>query len=84
MHSINLHSTVQDFRSRSLEALDQFLSALETRHPEMLYVHDEDLLRLIEVGTYEGLTSRTPVLVRKRNGRLSQFTTRREGLRQEE
>jgi hypothetical protein len=66
MHSINFHSTVRDFRSRSLEALDQLLNALEARHPEMLYVHDEDLLSLIESGTYEGLTARTPVQVVKR------------------
>jgi hypothetical protein len=65
MHSINLHSTVRDFRSHSLEALDEFLTTLEARHPEMLYVHDEDLLRLVETGTYEGLTPRTPVHVRK-------------------
>jgi hypothetical protein len=69
MHSINLHSTVRDFRSRSLEALDQFLTALEARHSEMLYVHDEDLLSLIESGTYEGLTARTPVQVVKRTWR---------------
>jgi hypothetical protein len=67
MHSINFHSTVRDFRSRSLQLLDEFLTALEARHPEMLYVHDEDLLRLVETGTYEGLTARTPVQVRKQN-----------------
>jgi len=83
MHAINFHSTVRDFRSRSLEALDQFLSALETRHPEMLYVHDEDVLHLIETGAYEGSTARTPVLVRKQNGRRGRWTARVEGPQQE-
>jgi hypothetical protein len=71
MHSINFHSSVRDFRTRSLELLDTFLSALEDRHPDMLYVHDEDLVRLIETGTYEGLTSRTPVRVRSQSWRES-------------
>jgi hypothetical protein len=66
MHSINFHSTVRDYRTRSLDLLDQFLSALESLHPEMLYVHDEDLLRLVETGTYEGLSPRAPVSVTKR------------------
>jgi hypothetical protein len=51
--------------------LDAFLGALEDRHPDMLYVHDEDLVRLIETGTYEGLTSRTPVRVRSQSWRES-------------
>jgi hypothetical protein len=74
MHSINFHSTIRDFRSRSLEAIDEFLTILEARHPEMLYVHDEDLLRLVDTGTYEGLTSRTPVHVRKQMWRRAART----------
>jgi hypothetical protein len=69
MHSINFHSSVRDFRTHSLELLDSFLCALEARHPEMLYVHDEDLVHLIETGTYEGLTPRTPVQVRTQSWR---------------
>jgi hypothetical protein len=69
MHSINFHSSVRDFRTHSLELLDAFLCALEARHPEMLYVHDEDLVHLIETGTYEGLTPRTPVRVRTQSWR---------------
>ena len=53
MHSINFHSTVRDFRSRTLEALEEFLTALETRHPDLLYLHDEDLHELVSKGCYE-------------------------------
>jgi len=78
MHAINFHSSVRDFRTRSLALLDEFLSALEARHPEMLYVHDEDLLRLIESGTYEGLTSRTPVRVQAQSWRGHRSLSRKQ------
>jgi len=41
VHSINFHSTVEDFRSRTLRLLDEFLSAIESKHTNVLYVHDE-------------------------------------------
>lgn len=52
MHSINLHSTVRDFRSRTLRALDEFLTILESKHDDLLYLHDEDLYELINRGAY--------------------------------
>jgi len=52
VHSINFHSTVRDFRSRTLEMLDQFLSALESKHSDLLYLHDEDLRELVQTGGY--------------------------------
>jgi hypothetical protein len=52
IHSINFHSSLKDFRSRTLEVLDQFLSSLETKHPDLLYVNDGDLYDLVESGTY--------------------------------
>jgi hypothetical protein len=54
VHSINFHSTVRDFRSRSLQALDEFFAALESRHSDLLYLHDEDLYDLAVKGRYEG------------------------------
>jgi hypothetical protein len=42
-HSINFHSSVQDFRSRTLELLDQFLDALQSAHPDLLYLHSGEL-----------------------------------------
>ena len=54
IHSINFHSTVRDFRSRTLDLLDQFFNAIESKHPDLLYLRDEDLLDLIRKGSYEG------------------------------
>jgi hypothetical protein len=52
IHSINFHSTIRDFRSRTLEMLDQLLTAIENRHPDLLYVHDSDVYDLVESGQY--------------------------------
>jgi hypothetical protein len=54
VHSINFHSTLRDFRTPTLRALDQFLSALETRHPDLLYVNDGDLYELVKSGHFNG------------------------------
>ncbi len=53
VHSINFHSTVRDFRSRTLELLDEFLTALESKHDDLLYLHDEDLHDLVRNGFYQ-------------------------------
>jgi hypothetical protein len=53
MHSINFHSTVRDFRTATLRTLDEFLSALESKHPDLLYLHDDDLYDLAEKGFYK-------------------------------
>ncbi len=66
VHSINFHSTVQDFRSRTLKGLDEFFTALESRHPDLLYLHDEDLRELINKGSYQAPRGNVPVnVVRK-------------------
>ena len=52
IHSINFHSTIRDFRSRTLELLDQLLTAIEMRHPDLLYVHDGDVYDLVQSGQY--------------------------------
>jgi len=53
VHSINFHSTVRDFRTGTLKRLDEFLTALESKHPDLLYVHDENLDQLIRNGSYQ-------------------------------
>jgi hypothetical protein len=53
LHSINFHSSVKDFRSRTLTLLDEFLSALEANHPDLLYLHDHDLAQLVHKGQFE-------------------------------
>ena len=53
VHSINFHSTVKDFRSHTLQCLDEFLNALESKHAGLLYLHDEDLHELVSKGFYK-------------------------------
>jgi hypothetical protein len=63
MHSINFHSTLKDFRSGSLAALDKLLSALEARYPELLYVNDEDLYRIVTAGAFQSNAAKVKVAV---------------------
>jgi hypothetical protein len=53
VHSINFHSSVKDFRSRTLELLDQFLAALELAHPDVLYLHGEEIYEVVNKGSSE-------------------------------
>ena len=50
IHSINFHSTLKDFRSPSVVALDRLLSALESKYSEMLYANDKDLYQVVVAG----------------------------------
>jgi len=63
IHSINFHSAIKDFRTRTIELLDQFLAALESRFSDLLYVSDEDLYQLVDTGKLEsqGPVVRVPV-----------------------
>jgi hypothetical protein len=69
VHSINFHSSVKDFRSRTLDLLDQFLTALEGSHRDLLYVHDGDVYDLVQSGRYSTDTKELSVGVSKRNFR---------------
>ena len=51
LHQLSLHP--QDFRTPSLAALDSLLSGLESRYPELLYVHDEDLYGIVTQGAFQ-------------------------------
>lgn len=50
IHSINFHSTVKDFRNRTLRLLDEFLTSIESRHRKLLYLHDAQLWELVRNG----------------------------------
>lgn len=65
VHSINFHSTLRDFRSGTLKMLDKFLLALEEQHPDLLYLHDQDLHNLVTNGCYELPQGSVQVNVRK-------------------
>lgn len=67
VHSINFHSSVKDFRGPTLKFLNQFLSALEAAHPDLLYIHDRDLYELVQRGFYETAQGTVKVNVTRRN-----------------
>jgi hypothetical protein len=69
VHSINFHSTVTDFRSRTLSLLDEFLTALESTHADLLYLHDEDLRELVNPGLYKTAEGSARVNVIRKNFR---------------
>jgi hypothetical protein len=65
MHSINLHSSIKDYRSNTLRLLHQFLTALESKYPDLLYLHDEDLYQLVSSGTWKAARSTPKITVTK-------------------
>jgi hypothetical protein len=72
VHSINFHSTAKDFRSRTLQFLDKFFTALESKHADLLYLHDEDLYELVSQGSYQTPNGRAQVSVTRKNFRKAQ------------
>ena len=71
VHSINFHSSVRDFRTPTLRCLDEFFSALESKHPDLLYLRDEDLLSLIEEGSCKSRNGDIRLDVVRRSFRMS-------------
>jgi hypothetical protein len=61
IHSINFHSTIRDFRTPTLKLMDEFLSAIEKKWPDLLYVHDADLFSIATEGAYAGEKGRVRV-----------------------
>ncbi len=61
IHSINFHSTIRDFRTPTLALLDGFLTAVENRWPNLLYVNDADLFSIATEGVYAGENGRVAV-----------------------
>jgi hypothetical protein len=74
MHSINFHSSLKDFRSPGLRALDEFLSALEAKHPNLLYVHDLNVYELVTRGKFKGPRGPVSVEVKYGTGRARHTT----------
>jgi hypothetical protein len=67
VHAINFHSSLKDFRMPTLQTLDQFLSALEAKHPNLLYVHDADVYDIVTRGKFRAAYSHIPLTVKVRN-----------------
>jgi hypothetical protein len=61
VHAINFHSTIQDFRTPTLKLMDEFLTVLEKKWPDLLYVDDADLFSLATEGSYAGENGRVKV-----------------------
>lgn len=66
VHSINFHSTVKDYRSETLKQLDSLLGILESKHPDLLYLHDGDLHAAVTRGSYQGASETVHTKVEKR------------------
>jgi hypothetical protein len=66
MHSINLHSTLEDYRSGTLHSLDAFFTAVRAKHPNLLYLDDGNLYDLVRQGAYETAQGRIRVNVMKK------------------
>ena len=60
-HAINFHSTIRDFSTPTLNLLDELLTALEKKWPDLLYVHDADLFSIATEGSYAGENGRVKV-----------------------
>jgi hypothetical protein len=65
VHSINFHSTLKDFRSSTIRALDNLLTALESRYPDLLYVHDADMYEIVTAGAFRSHRKNVSVTVRR-------------------
>lgn len=53
VHSINFHSTLAPFRQKTLALLREFLGALRSAYPDLLYIDDKQLLDIVKSGSYE-------------------------------
>ncbi len=67
VHSINFHSTVQDFRSRTLQLLGEFFTEIKSRHADLLYLHDDELYELVSKGLSTTSPNTPPVTVTRKN-----------------
>ena len=76
VHAINFHSSLKDFRSTTLQNFDQFLFALEAKYPNLLYIHDADLLQVVQTGKYEYAQGSITLFAKKQNFSMAQFETR--------
>jgi hypothetical protein len=71
IHSINFHSSLKDFRTSSLAELDSLLSDLETKFPELLYVHDQDLHAIVTEGAFRSRHEKIIVTATQREWKTS-------------
>lgn len=63
VHAINFHSSLKNFRTPTLQTLDLFLTALQKKHPNLLYVHDADVYDMVTRGKLRTPYGQIPVKV---------------------
>src|SRR6266404_4453069 len=68
VHAINFHSSLRDFRTGTLAALDSLLTELEAKYPKLLYVNDQHLHQIVTEGTF-GTHGETVSASPERSGR---------------
>ena len=66
-HAINFHSSLKNFRDGTLQQLDRLLGSLETKYPDLLYVHDADLWDIVNTGNYENVGGSVSVKVKQQS-----------------
>ena len=66
-HSINFHSTLKDFCTSTLSTVDSLLTALESKYPDLLYVHDQDLYNVVTQGAFQSRDARVTVSARRQD-----------------
>ena len=71
VHSINFHSSLRNFRGPTLRLLDEFLTALQSANPDLLYLHGEELYQLVGKGSVETAEGAVSVQVTKKSFRKS-------------
>jgi hypothetical protein len=74
IHSINFHSTVTNFRGSTLRLLDEFLTILESKYADLLYLHDGDLYDIVSKGSYKTRDANVSVKVERKNFVRSRVT----------
>ena len=77
LHSINFHSSVRDFRTQTLKQLDSFLKVLETRHSDLLYLHDAELYELVQNGSIRTQNATVQVEVLKKKFKKATAVTKK-------
>jgi hypothetical protein len=73
IHSINFHSSLKNYRSSTLSFLHEFLTEIEKKFPNLLYVHDTDLYELVTRGEYQASSGGVKLRVRQRNIHLARM-----------
>lgn len=76
VHAINFHSSLKDFRGPTLRALDRFLSALERKYPDLLYIHDADMYEIVTQGRFRSANGVVSVAIQQGDGTKSRSSAR--------